>query len=70
MDLTLTLLVLAVLALLFALIWLRERRPKPLGTVRHFPYVFAMILCLVAMLATAAHLLALLGLSPSGPGAR
>ncbi len=66
MGLGATMWAIALAAAVFALCWLRERRPRTFGEVRLFPYVPVMMVCLVLILGLLAHLLGLLTGQPIG----
>ena len=66
MDLGVTVWAMALASAVFALLWLRERRPRVIGEVRLFPYIPAMMVCLVVMLILLAHLISLLTGKPVG----
>ncbi len=66
MDMGMTLWALALAVAVFALCWLRERRPREVGEVRMFPYIPVMMLCLVLILGLVAHLLSLMTGKPVG----
>lgn len=66
MDLATTLVILVAAIVIFGLCWLVERRPRALGTVRLFPTIPVMMVCLVVILGLAAHLISLLTGQPVG----
>ena len=59
MDLTTTLAGIGGAAVVFLLCWLGERRPRQFGQVRLFPYIPVMMVCMIAVLALAAHAISL-----------
>jgi len=66
MDLSATLWGAGVAAVVFALCWLGERRPRHFGEVRLFPYIPVMMACLVVILVLVAHLISLVTGKPVG----
>jgi len=50
----------------FALCWLRERRPRTVGEVRLFPYIPMMMICLILILVLLAHLIGVVTGKPIG----
>lgn len=66
MDLATTIWAIALAVAVFALCWLRERRPRRFGETRLFPYIPVMMVCLVAILGLLAHLLSLVTGKPVG----
>ena len=66
MDLGTTIWAIALAGAAFALCWLRERRPRIMGEVRLFPYIPAMMVCMVAILVLLAHLISLVTGKPIG----
>jgi hypothetical protein len=67
MELATTVWAMALATAVFALCWLRERRPRTFGEVRLFPYIPMMMVCLVLILGLLAHLLGLVTGKPIGP---
>jgi hypothetical protein len=66
MDLGTTVWAMSLAAAVFALCWLRERRPRAIGEVRLFPYIPVMMVCLVVVLVLTAHLVSLVTGKPIG----
>lgn len=56
----------ALAVVVFALCWLRERRPRRFGEPRLFPYIPVMMVCLVVILGLLAHLISLVTGKPVG----